>query len=52
VLAAAFKGLPLDVALLVGELRDGGHYNAELGVSAATLVKLYRLCPWACHLDC
>ena len=38
-------GKPIDVALLVGELRDGGQYNAEHGVSAATLVELFRPAP-------
>jgi hypothetical protein len=50
-LAAAFKGLPPDVTLLVGDLHDSGHYKADDGVSAATLVELYRLCRWACHMD-
>ena len=38
-------GRPIDVTLLVGELRDGGQYNAQNGVSAATLVELFRLLP-------
>ena len=36
-------GKPINVTLLVGELRDRRHYNAEDGVSAATLVELFRL---------
>jgi replicative DNA helicase len=43
-------GKPIDVALLVGELRDRGQYNAVDGVSAATLVELYRLFPLVRHL--
>ena len=38
-------GNPIDVTLLVGELRDSGQYNAEGGVSAATLVELFRPAP-------
>ena len=38
-------GKPVDVSLLVGVLRDRGKYNAENGVSAATLVELFRLLP-------
>ena len=48
-LAAAFKGLPPDVTLLVGDLHDSGHYKADDGVSAATLVELYGLFPCVCH---
>ena len=43
-------GRPIDVTLLVGELRDSGKYNAEGGVSAATLVELFRLFPLVRHL--
>ena len=39
------RGLPPDATLLIGELRDGGQYNAEEGVSVATLVELFRLYP-------
>jgi hypothetical protein len=39
------------VALLVRELRDGDHYNADHGISEATLIELYWLFPLACHLD-
>ena len=45
-------GKPIDVTLLVGELRDSGQYNAEDGVSAATLVELFRLVPMVRHLPC
>ena len=38
-------GKPIDITLLVGELRDSGQYNAEDGVSAATLVELFRPVP-------
>ena len=36
---------PVDVTLVVGELRDSGQYGAENGVSAATLVELFRPVP-------
>ena len=36
---------PVDVTLVVGELRNRGQYNAEDGVSAATLVELFRPAP-------
>ncbi len=42
---------PFDATLLVGELRDRGQYNVEDGVSAATLVNLFRLFPLACNLS-
>ena len=35
---------------MVGELRDGGHYNVDEGVSETTLVDLFKLFPMACHL--
>ena len=38
-------GKPVEVALLVGELRESGQYNSEPGVSGATLVELFRLFP-------
>ena len=38
-------GKPIDVTLVVGELRDSGQYNAEDGVSTATLVELFRPAP-------
>jgi len=38
-------GKPIDITLLVGELRDSGQYGAENGVSAATLVELFRPAP-------
>ena len=38
-------GKPVDATLLVGELRDRGQYNAKDGVSAATLVELFRPAP-------
>ena len=38
-------GKPIDVTLLVGELRDRGQFNAEGGVLAATLVELFRPAP-------
>ena len=41
---------PIDVTLLVGELRDSGQYGAEGGVSATTLVELFRLLPLVRHL--
>ena len=44
------RGLPADATLLVGELRDGGQYNVQDGVSAAMLVDLFRLSPLACNL--
>ena len=36
--------------MLVGELRDSGQYNAEGGVSAATLIELFRPAPLVRHL--
>ena len=36
-------GKPIDCALLVGELRDFGEYDADKGVSAATIAHLFRL---------
>ena len=36
---------PIDITLVVGELRDRGQYNAEGGVSATTLVELFRPAP-------
>jgi replicative DNA helicase len=38
-------GHPIDITLLVGELRDFGEYNRDNGVNATTLVNLYRLYP-------
>ena len=38
-------GMPVDVMLVVGELRDSGQYGAEHGVSATTLVELFRPAP-------
>ena len=38
-------GKPIDITLLVGELRDRGQYNTEDGVSATTLVELFRPVP-------
>ena len=38
-------GKPINVTLLVGELRDAGQYGAEGGVSAATLAELFRPVP-------
>ena len=38
-------GKPIDVTLVVGALRDRGRYNAEDGVSATTLVELFRPAP-------
>jgi len=43
-------GKPIDITLLVGELRARGRYNAEDGVSAATLVELFQLLPLVRHL--
>ena len=43
-------GKPIDVTLVVGELRDRGQYNAEGGVSAATLVDLFRPAPLVSEL--
>ena len=43
-------GKPIDIALLVGELRDRGQYGTEDGVSAATLLELFRLFPLVRHL--
>ena len=43
-------GKPIDITLVVGELRDSGQYNAEDGVSATTLVELFRLFPLVRHL--
>ena len=37
---------PIDITLVVGELRDSGQYNTEDGVSATTLVELFRRCRW------
>ena len=38
-------GKPVDVTLVVGELRDSGQYNAEGGVTSATLAELLRPAP-------
>ena len=43
-------GKVIDVAQLVGELRDRGLYNPENGVSAARQIDLFRLFPLACDL--
>ena len=43
-------GKPIDVTLLVGELRDGGPYGAEGGVSATTLLELFRQFSMVRHL--
>jgi replicative DNA helicase len=43
-------GKPIDVTLVVGELRDSGQYNAEDGVSAVTLAELFRLFPLVRHM--
>jgi replicative DNA helicase len=45
-------GKPIDVTLVVGELGDSGQYDAEDGVSATTLVELFRLFPVVRHLPC
>ena len=42
--------MPPDATLVVGELRDSGLYNADEGVSVATLVELFRLYPLVQHL--
>ena len=39
-------GQPSDITLVVGELRNRGRYNAVDGVSAATLVELFRRRLW------
>ena len=44
------RSKPIDVTLLVGELHDSGQYDMEDGVSATTLVDLFRLFPLACNL--
>ena len=44
------SGKPVDVTLVVGELHNRGQYNAEDGVSAATLVELFRLFPLVSEL--
>ena len=36
---------PIDVTLVVGELRDRGQYGAANSVSATTLVELFRPAP-------
>jgi replicative DNA helicase len=38
-------GMPIDVTLLVGELRESGRYGAKNGVSMAMLVELFRPAP-------
>ncbi len=43
-------GKSIDATLLVGMLRDRGKYNAEGGVSAVTLVELFRPAPLVCEL--
>jgi len=43
-------GKPIDITLLVGELRDRGQYGAADGVSATTLVEPFRLLPLVWHL--
>ena len=42
---------PIDVTLLVGALRDASQYNTAGGVTANTLVELYRLFPMVRNLD-
>ncbi|MCC7086400.1 MAG: hypothetical protein IT427_15475 [Pirellulales bacterium] len=44
------RGLPPDATLLVGELRDGGEYDPERGVSAAALAELFTMSPTAISL--
>jgi replicative DNA helicase len=44
-------GHPVDITLLVGELRDFGEYSADRGVCAATLANLYRNFPMASNLS-
>ena len=43
-------GKSIEITLLVGGLRNRGQYNTENGVSAATLVELFRLFPLVRHL--
>jgi replicative DNA helicase len=43
----AADGKPICCTSLVGNLRDHGEYNADTGVSAATLHNLFWLRPWA-----
>jgi replicative DNA helicase len=42
---------PIDVTLLVGELRDARQYNTAGGITADTLLELYRLFPMVRNLD-
>ena len=44
------RGLPPDATLVTGELRDGGQYNVEVGISTATLADLFQLFPLVRHL--
>ena len=44
------SGRPTDCTLLVGNLRDRGEYNADAGVSAATIWNLFYLRPWARYI--
>ena len=44
------RGLPPDATKAVGELSDAGLFNVEDGVSAMTLVDLFRLFPLVQHL--
>jgi replicative DNA helicase len=43
-------GKSIEVTRVVGEQRNRGQYCAENGVSAVTLVELYRLFPMVRHL--
>ena len=42
---------PIDVTFLVGALRDASQYNTAGGVTAITLLELYRLFPTVRNLD-
>jgi replicative DNA helicase len=44
-LALRAAGNPIDITLLVGRLRDAGQYDADRGISAATLTNLRALFP-------
>ena len=43
-------GKPIESTLVVGELRDCGEYNAEDGISATTLLELFRQFSMVRHL--
>jgi hypothetical protein len=45
-----YAGKPVDITLVVGELRNRGRYGEDDGVSAAMLIELFRQFPILWHL--